>query len=110
MGKLSHQIISPFPNPSFPPMSSSQEPDTGAALPDAPQGEALRAWLRLANLQFSPRLTAALLRAFPNAPQALFAASDADLDAVPGMLARYLVRLRDPEFDATARQMAWMER
>jgi DNA processing protein len=75
-----------------------------------PAGEALRAWLRLANIAFSPRLLCALLAHFADDPQAIFAASDAALEAIPAFQARHLVRLRDPAFAATDRQMAWLER
>ena len=68
-----------------------------------------RAWLHLANLQLSPRLIAALLRAFGSDPQAIFAASDRDLDDIEEMRAAQLLRLRDPLLEPTARQMAVIE-
>jgi DNA processing protein len=87
---------------------AAQPADTTASAPL--EGETLRAWLRLTNLQFSPRLTTALLTGFQNDPNALFAASDADLNAIPGFLTRHLARLRDPAFAPTDRQVAWVER
>src|SRR5262245_40007779 len=60
-----------------------------------PTIEALRAYLHLANMQFSSRLTTALLVHFKHNSQALFAASDRDLDEVPGLQARHVVRMRD---------------
>ncbi|HZT43694.1 MAG TPA: DNA-processing protein DprA [Chthonomonadaceae bacterium] len=75
-----------------------------------PEGEALRAWLRLANVPLSPRFLAALLTLFGNDPQAIFAADDTALEQAPGFHARYLTRLRDPAYAATDRQVAWIER
>lgn len=75
-----------------------------------PDLDTLRAWLRLANLQFAPRLTTALLRHFGNQPQAIFVATDAELDAVPEMHARHLPRLRDPECEIMPRQWDWIQR
>jgi DNA processing protein len=70
----------------------------------------LDAWLRFGNLQFSPRLAAALLQRYGNDPDAIFEASDAELGEVPGLLPRHLVRLRDQSLVATDRQRAWIER
>jgi DNA processing protein len=75
-----------------------------------PAGALLRAWLRLANLQFTARLTTALLDRFGHDPQAILAATDAELDEVSGFQPRHLVRLRDPALEATDRQVAWIER
>jgi DNA processing protein len=72
--------------------------------------DALRAWLRLANLPFSSRLFIALLRHFDNDPEAIFEATDAALDEVPGVQSRHLVALRDPAFLPTDRQLLWLER
>jgi len=72
--------------------------------------EALSAWQRLANLQLAPRLIAALLRRFANDPQAIFAATDVELEAVEELNPRHLARLRDPEFAVTARQSVWLQR
>jgi DNA processing protein len=73
-------------------------------------GEALRAWLRLTNVQFSARLLTALLSHFHQNPEAIFAATDSELEEVPGFQARHLVRLRDPSYEATDRQASWIER
>lgn len=72
--------------------------------------ESRRAWMRLANLQFTARLTAVLLQRFGGDPRALFTARDAELESVPGFAARHLVRLRDPAYEVTPRQWNWMER
>src|SRR5690349_2488826 len=76
----------------------------------AAAGDVLRAWLHLANLQFSPRLATALLTHFHHDPQVLFAASDREFEEVPGFLARHLVRLRDTDLEVTERQWTWFER
>ena len=52
----------------------------------------------------------ALLECFDNDPQAIFAASDAELDSIPVFQARHLVTLRKPEFEATDRLIKWFER
>jgi len=70
----------------------------------------LRAWLHLANITLAPRLLAILLAHFDNDPQRIFAATDAELDLVPGFEARHLVRLRDPLMLPTDRQLAWVEK
>jgi DNA processing protein len=85
-------------------------PDPVAPITPPLSFEARSAWLHLANLQFTPRLNAALLRAFHNDPQAIFAATDAELEAVPDLQPRNLVRLRDPELAVTPRQLVWLER
>ncbi len=89
--------IAEVPEPSLPPSDALSE-------------TALRAWMRLANAQFSARLTGALLAAFENDPDAIFDASDARLDMVPGFQARHAVRLRDPALQVSDRQWAWVER
>jgi len=94
------------PSASDAPSSSSEQTSPAAA----PAGDVLRAWLRLANLQFSPRLTSALLTHFQHDPLALFAASDRELEEVSGFLARHLVRLRDTTLDVSDRQWTWFER
>lgn len=90
--------------PRYPRPASALTPSLG------PSGEALRAWMRLANLQFTPRLTTALLARFGSDPQAVFAATDAELDAIPGFLERHRLRLRDPNLNVTDRQWAWVEK
>jgi len=72
--------------------------------------DSLRAWQRLANLQFSSRLVSALLRYSGNDPSAIFKAPDADLETIPEMQARHIARLRDSSLGATPRQMVWLER
>jgi predicted Rossmann fold nucleotide-binding protein DprA/Smf involved in DNA uptake len=71
---------------------------------------ALPYWLRLANLPFSSKLIAVLLECFDSDPQAIFEASDAELDSIPVFQARHLVTLRKPEYVATDRQLSWFER
>ena len=73
-------------------------------------GDTLRAWLHLANVSLGPRLLSALLAHFDNDPLRIFAATDAELDPVPGFQARHLVRLRDPLTLPTERQVAWVEK
>lgn len=75
-----------------------------------PEGDTLRVWLHLANVSLAPRLLATLLAHFDNDPRRIFAATDAELDPVPGFQARHLVRLRDPLTQPTERQMAWVEK
>ena len=75
-----------------------------------PIGEAARAWLHLANLQFSSRLTSALLLHFHNDPNRIFSALDTELDDVPGLQGRHLVRIRDQTLLETDRQLSWFER
>ena len=79
------------------PLISGQSRVTGDTrpLPKAtfrtqPGNESLRAWLQLANLQFSPRLTTALLDHFGGDPQAVFAATDMALEEVPGCQPRHI--------------------
>lgn len=69
-----------------------------------------QAWLRLANLGFTPRVAGTLLDAFEDDPEALFAAADTELLALPSMLPRYLERLRDPMYQPTAEQLRVTER
>ena len=70
----------------------------------------MRAWLHLSNVSLGPRLLATLLTHFDNDPLRIFAATDAELDPVPGFQARHLVRLRDPLTLPTERQVAWIEK
>jgi DNA processing protein len=81
-----------------------------ASRSESPIEDALRALLRLANLQFSARLTLALLEHFAWDAERLFDASDAELDAIPAMQARHIVRLRDPAMQVTDRQWHWIEK
>ena len=73
-------------------------------------GEALRCWLRFTNVPFSPRFAAGLLKHFNYDAEAIFSASDAELDEAPQFQSRHLVRLRDPAYQATDRQAAWFEK
>lgn len=72
--------------------------------------EALRALLRLANLPLAPRLTRTLLQHFNWNAEHIFAASDAELDAIEPLQSRHIVRLRDPAFIPTERQLRAMHR
>ena len=69
-----------------------------------PAPEAIPHWLRLANLPFSSKLIAALLKAFDNDPLEIFAASDRELNSIPISQARHLVTLNKPEYEAAERQ------
>jgi DNA processing protein len=91
-------------------VAEERAPNGSAAPFSQPSGEALRAFLHLANMQFSSRLTTALLAHFKYDPQAIFTASDSDLDEVPGLQARHLVRMRDKTLAVTERQWSWFER
>src|SRR5438105_4501366 len=71
--------------------------------PTEPSPEAVPHWLRLANLPFSSKLISALLECFDNDPQAIFEATDAQLDSVPMFQARHLITLRKREYEATER-------
>jgi len=84
--------------------------DGNGPSPCQPAGDALRAWLHLANLQFSSRLTAVLLAHFHHDPHAIFTSSDTELDDVPGLQGRHLVRIRDRTLDVTERQWNWFQR
>ena len=91
--------------------SASTAPSPTAMSPsEPPEGETLRFWLHLANVSLAPRLLATLLAHFDNDPRRIFAATDAELDPVPGFQARHLVRLRDPLTLPTERQIAWIEK
>jgi DNA processing protein len=78
--------------------------------PAQPTPDALPHWLRLANLPFSSKLISALLECFDNDPQAIFEASNAQLDSIPIFQARHLVTLRKPEYEATDRQLIWFQK
>jgi DNA processing protein len=85
---------------------------TSDAVPTAshlPDGELREAWLRVANLQFAARLTSGLLRRFAADPRALFAATDRELEGVPGIQARHIVRIRNDSLAPTPRQMEWAD-
>jgi len=88
-------------------VTSSSEPTNASATPSP---ASLPHWLRLANLPFSSKLITALLECFDNDPQAIFEASDAEMDSIPLFQARHLVTLRKPEYEATDRQLAWYQR
>src|SRR3954453_24030929 len=77
--------------------------------PNQPCPEAVPHWLRLANLPFSSKLISALLECFDNNPQAIFEASDRELDSIPIFQARHLATLRKREYEATERQLRWFE-
>jgi len=66
--------------------------------------------MRLANLQFSPRMMTALLAHFNWDAPRIFEAEDIEFDDIPGFLARQLVRIRDPLTEVTDRQLRWMEK
>lgn len=71
--------------------------------------DARRAWLHIANVQFSPRLAALLLEHFDGDPLAILAASDAELEQA-GCPPPPLARLRDAAFAPTPHQEAWLDR
>lgn len=85
-------------------------PKVRRTMPELAGKTVLVSWLHLANLQLSARLTGALLAHFRHDPQAVFSASDSELEDVPGIQGRHLVRIRDPGCAPTERQIAWMER
>lgn len=58
-------------------------------------------------MPFSSRLLAALLDNFEHDPAAVFDATDAVLDAVPGVQSRHIVHIRNPIYKATERQLKW---
>lgn len=66
--------------------------------------------MQLANLQFSARLTRALLDRFDGDPQAVLSATNADLVGLTGFLPKHAERLRDAALAPTSRQMAWVEK
>ncbi len=85
--------------------ASSSEPQS----PSTPlEGDALLAWLHLANVPLVPRLANAVLAHFNGDPQRVFDAADSEFDEIIGFQARHLVRLRDPLTLPTDRQVAWM--
>jgi DNA processing protein len=67
------------------------------------------AWLRLANLQLPARLSNSLLECFPTV-EALFGASAAQLEQVPGMTLTQLTRILDTTFAPTAAQIDYLRR
>lgn len=71
--------------------------------------DALRAWLYLANIQFTPRVAALLLEQFGGDPRAIFAATDEALEQA-GCPPPPLARLRDPAFAPTPKQEEWLLR
>ena len=71
--------------------------------------DALRAWLHLANVQFTPRVASLLLEQFGGDPRAIFAATDVELEQA-GCPPPPLARLRDPEFAPTPPQEEWLQR
>lgn len=64
-------------------------------------------WLRLANLQISPRIAQALLDVFGD-PETLFASDLADLTGIAGVPADVIGKVRDPHYQASAAQVAYM--
>lgn len=85
-------------------MESTQPTDTFEIEPSA-----LVHWLRLANLPFSAKLITALLERFAYQPEAIFDASDSELDTVAGFLARHQVKLRDAIYAVNDRQRKYFE-
>jgi DNA processing protein len=69
----------------------------------------LRSWLHLANLPLAARTANLLLAHFSGDPAAVIAASDAELDEVPGLQERSRLRLRDSDAAPTDKQIAWIE-
>ncbi|MCS6775488.1 MAG: hypothetical protein RMJ43_14155, partial [Chloroherpetonaceae bacterium] len=71
----------------------STNPVPGSAQnPQDRDPEALRALLHLANVPLSPRLARTLLQHFDWNAQRIFAASDAELDAIEPLQSRHIVR------------------
>ncbi len=67
--------------------------------------------LRIANMQFSPRLAGALLRfAAQHGMNDLFSGGDTLLEEIAGLQPRHLEKLRDPAMIPQAKQMEWLER
>ncbi len=66
-------------------------------------------WMRLANLQYSSKLTCALLARFGSEPNAIFCATPSELAQVSGFLPRHLSRLEDTALQITDRQIKYME-
>lgn len=81
-----------------------------SAVSEPPTGDRLRALLRLANTPLSARRMMALLTHFQWNAELLFAASDAELDAIDDLQSRHIVRLRDPAFEVTDRQWKALEK
>lgn len=71
---------------------------------------AMRALMRLANLQLTPRMLTSLLDHFGWDAERIFEASDDELDSVPNLNGRQAVRIRDDSLDVTERQLRWMEK
>lgn len=71
--------------------------------------EETRALLRLANLQFTVKMTAALLEHFNWVAAHIFEASDAEFDAVPGFISRLIEKIRDPKLLVSDRQWSWLQ-
>lgn len=66
-------------------------------------------WLRLANLQLPARIANGLLEHF-GTPEAIFAASPEELEALSGLTERQAARLADPSFIPTTSQWAYLRR
>ena len=97
-------------NTLLPPSHSLSAPAAAASHPPSvPDFDLLRAWLHLANVQFSPRVSALLLAHFDNDPRAILAASDMELEHV-GCPHPPLARLRDSQFAPTPAQEQWLAR
>ncbi len=64
-------------------------------------------WLRFANLQLPPRLANALIERF-GTPDAVFGASQSDLDGIQGLSAKQADRLADPTFLPTQAQVSYL--
>lgn len=66
-------------------------------------------WLRLANVELSPRAAHALLDRF-GSPEAILAAAEDDLVSVPELTSDQLIRLNSSAREPTDAQIAWAER
>lgn len=69
----------------------------------------LLALLRLANLQFSPKLTCLLLERYQQNLAALFEATDRELAEIPELQAHHAMRLRDSAYLPNPKQRRWLE-
>lgn len=68
-----------------------------------------RAYIHLANIQFSPRLLWSLLAHFENDPCKVMGATDAERESVPGWLIRHTERFHDRQYEVATKQWDWFQ-
>lgn len=74
------------------------------------QDETARAYLHLANIQFSPRLLTALLNHFEGDPLKALNASDSEREGIQGWLSRHTDRFHDRQYQVSESQWTWFQK